>query len=193
MNIQEQKKALLSKTKQRLIENFEKVNKIKLNENSEILKMSEGSYEYDPANDPYLDYDYQEKDDDEPKYDDVDLDPDYEKGERIPKFNNPLNMKEDSGQESNSDDPTKEEMLSFLQQNLSSEFTEFDAEEAIYWFGYSYHGGQWSNLYSALSTSKYKPSPSMNDIPEDGVSKIMYDELVQQFGGNKENNDNVNI
>lgn len=87
--------------------------------------------------------------------------------------------------ENNATDPTKDEMLSFLKGQFQNDFDIFDAEEAIYWFGYSYHGGQSSNLYSALSTSQYKPSPLMNDIPNDGISKMMYDALVDKFGNSR--------
>jgi len=47
-------------------------------------------------------------------------------------------------------DPTHAEMEEFLYSNWDPyEITEFDVEEAIYWFAHDYHSGQWSNLYSA--------------------------------------------
>lgn len=91
------------------------------------------------------------------------------------------------------DDPTKEEMISFLDsefENSEQKFDQnnfnFDKEEAIYWFAHDYHGGQNSNLYSALSTSKYKPG-SLTNGPEN--SREMYDALVSKFGGEEERND----
>ena len=55
-------------------------------------------------------------------------------------------------------DPTADEMRAFLKAYDSSADS-FDIEEAIYWFANDWHSGQWSNLYSALSTSEYHPGP----------------------------------
>jgi hypothetical protein len=44
----------------------------------------------------------------------------------------------------------------------------FDIEEAAYWIAADYHGGQWSSLYSALSTSPYSPGPGECSLA-DGV------------------------
>ncbi|MFW5847783.1 MAG: hypothetical protein ACOCVF_02575 [bacterium] len=86
-----------------------------------------------------------------------------------------------SDEEHTNTDPTKGEMVAFLRGNFEN-YDDFSAEEAIYWFGYDYHGGQDSNLYSALSTSKYKPSPLMNNSDDlDGLSKMMYEALVNNF------------
>ena len=49
-------------------------------------------------------------------------------------------------------DPTRDEMLTAL-----AGADEFEVEAAIYWFAADWHGGQSSNLYSALSTSRYRP------------------------------------
>lgn len=65
-------------------------------------------------------------------------------------------------------DPTADDMRSYLSANYP-ELDEFDIEEAIYWFAYNYHSGQWSNLYSALSTSQYRPSPLANGPDEHSV------------------------
>jgi hypothetical protein len=54
------------------------------------------------------------------------------------------------------DDPTANEMRTYLRQ-LDSDADKFDVEGAIYWFSSDWHGGQASNLYSALSTSEYRP------------------------------------
>ena len=85
-------------------------------------------------------------------------------------------------------DPTKEEMYNFLKQNFGgySDDIEFDIAEAIYWFGYNYHGGQNSNLYSALSTSDYRPSRLMSNLEDDDsgeheISKEMYNALESKF------------
>lgn len=55
-------------------------------------------------------------------------------------------------------DPTASEMREFLHGQFD-DLNIFDREEAIYWFAYAWHGGQGSNLYSALSTSDYSPGP----------------------------------
>ena len=53
-------------------------------------------------------------------------------------------------------DPTKQEMLEYLS-GIGAD--DFDAEVAIYAFAEAWHGGQSSNLYSALSTSDFRPGP----------------------------------
>lgn len=63
-------------------------------------------------------------------------------------------------------DPTHDEMVEYLTAQGCED--EFDREEAIYWFAYAWHGGQWSNLYSALSTSSYSPGPCTMG-PEDTI------------------------
>ena len=86
-------------------------------------------------------------------------------------------------------DPTKEEMMEFLQtQSCGEDGWEDDAEVAIYWFASEYHSGQWSNLYSALSTSEYTPGRSMSSIENegDGLARMFYDALVAEFGGQSE-------
>ena len=77
-------------------------------------------------------------------------------------------------------DPTKAEMLVFLAPMAAGEATAFDEESAIYWFAADYHGGQWSNLYSALSTSEYRPGPCENG-PEGGIAQMLYDALVSEY------------
>ncbi len=75
-------------------------------------------------------------------------------------------------------DPTRQEMLDHLATlPFAAETDEFDREEAIYWFAADYHGGQWSNLYSALSTSPYSPGPLTNG-PE---NPDLYQELEAAF------------
>lgn len=101
------------------------------------------------------------------------------------KENPPISNKSDisdiSDEEHTNSDPTKGEMVAFLKGNFDN-YDDFSAEEAIYWFGYNYHGGQNSNLYSALSTSQYKPSPLMNNSDElEGLSEMMYEALVNNF------------
>lgn len=88
----------------------------------------------------------------------------------------------------NTDDPTKEEMVDFLQnefQSMDLGNTDFDIEAAIYWFGNDYHGGQSSNLYSALSTSPFRPGPTHKSIEdeESEIAMLMYNELVNKYGG----------
>lgn len=88
------------------------------------------------------------------------------------------------------DDPTKKEMINFLKKKYEGlldpeevEANEFDMEEAIYWFAHDYHGGQWSNLYSVLSTSDYNPSRSHNSIKDTNseVAIDMYKDLEDKF------------
>ncbi len=101
-------------------------------------------------------------------------------------------LNEEFGGNSNIDDPTKEEMVYFLQNKFQglidpaeTDANTFDIESAIYWFGNDYHGGQSSNLYSALSTSDYRPGPMHKSIKDDEseMATEMYQELVNKYGG----------
>ena len=85
-------------------------------------------------------------------------------------------------------DPTREELIQFLERNYAAvtgnetlhteEESEqddhsgcgcrFDVEEAAYYIAAHWHVGQWSNLYSALSLSPFKPGPTTRDLPDDG-------------------------
>jgi len=89
--------------------------------------------------------------------------------------------------EQKTQDPTKKEMLDVLSSETGGfeGMDKFSAEEAIYWYAYNHHGGQWSNLYSALSTSDYKPSPLMKNIEDcdDEMTCAYYNTLVSNFGG----------
>ena len=77
-------------------------------------------------------------------------------------------------------DPTHAEMYAFLEtQTCGDEDLRFDFEEAIYWFANDYHSGQWSNLYSALSTSIFSPGRCAN-APSD---YFLYDSLAVEFMG----------
>lgn len=79
-------------------------------------------------------------------------------------------------------DPTRSEMRAHLQTwPFISEADEVDIEEAIYWFAYGWHSGQYSNLYSALSTSEHRPSPIASYIPKDGISYLLMCELEQHY------------
>ena len=77
-------------------------------------------------------------------------------------------------------DPTRDEMLTALKGA-----DEFDAEAAIYWFANDWHGGQWSNLYSALSTSPYRPALSESGCADEALD--CYDVLMSSFvnGGSR--------
>jgi hypothetical protein len=77
-------------------------------------------------------------------------------------------------------DPTRDETLTALQGA-----DEFDIEAAIYWFANDWHGGQWSNLYSALSTSPYRPGLSESCCPDEALD--CYDVLMSSFvnGGSR--------
>ena len=77
-------------------------------------------------------------------------------------------------------DPTADEMRSYLRDECGCD-SEFDMEEAIYWYANDYHGGQDTNLYSALSTSEYKPG-AYERGPEDPT---YYDALEEEFNGKR--------
>ena len=62
-----------------------------------------------------------------------------------------------------------------------SEADDFDIEGAIYWFANDYHGGQWSNLYSALSTSEFRPGPLANGPEPESMEADLYAELVATY------------
>lgn len=87
----------------------------------------------------------------------------------------------------NRQDPTHEEMNDFLIAQFPPDCGEdgFDGSPyaaAIYWFCADYHGGQFTNMYSVLSTSKYRPGilekglPSLSPVEED-----MYYDLVNEY------------
>jgi hypothetical protein len=86
------------------------------------------------------------------------------------------------------DDPSKEEMQEFLRTKYHTE-DDSDIEAAIYWFANDYHGGQNSNLYSALSTSEFRPGPMHKGIEdeESELASMMYQDLVNKYGGVSEN------
>jgi hypothetical protein len=85
-------------------------------------------------------------------------------------------------------DPTAQEMRDYLRQQFGSECDpvddmtlSFPVECAIYWFANDWHSGQSSNLYSALSTSEYKPGMAENGPELDSVDAMMYEALETQF------------
>ncbi len=78
-------------------------------------------------------------------------------------------------------DPTKQEMVSFLQSQFGSGLCDFDLEGAIYWFANHYHGGQWSNLYSALSTSPFNPGPICRGPEKGTMEEMCYEALECEF------------
>jgi len=81
-------------------------------------------------------------------------------------------------------DPSKEEMMEYLRSQFGNEEGfEYDAEAAIYWFANDYHGGQDSNLYSALSTSDFSPGQISRGPQEGSMEEMMYQDLVSKYGG----------
>lgn len=78
-------------------------------------------------------------------------------------------------------DPTKDEMVQAIRNDCGNEPDDFDIESAIYWFAYAYHGGQWSNLYSILSTSPYKPGAIENGVEPDSMASFCFDCLVNTY------------
>jgi hypothetical protein len=81
-----------------------------------------------------------------------------------------------------SDDPDRVQIMHALEQwAFYDETEEFDREEAIYWYAANYHGGQWSNLYSVLSTSEYRPGPLTNGPEPESMSADLYEHLEGYF------------
>jgi hypothetical protein len=81
-------------------------------------------------------------------------------------------------------DPTQDEMLDVLRRQFGDEIDwQHDAQVAIYWFAHDHHGGQWTNLYSVLSTSIYRPSILASGIKDEigDMLEWMYDTLVDEF------------
>lgn len=61
---------------------------------------------------------------------------------------------------------------------------DFDTEAAIYYFAAHWHDGQWSELYSVLSHSDYRPGAceTFDSWREDNFGAgMMYDFLVLTF------------
>ena len=78
-------------------------------------------------------------------------------------------------------DPTRMQMLrAVLRQRWVDRDDKFAIEAALYWFASHWHSGQFSNLYSAVSTSPYRPGPLCNGL-EGGLEQIIYDFLVDHF------------
>ena len=85
-------------------------------------------------------------------------------------------------------DPTRDEMMKFLHDQFGrygEEGFADSAEVAMYWFANHYHGGQWSNLYSVLSTSQFSPGPIANGPQPESMEADMYQALEAEFGGNE--------
>lgn len=75
-------------------------------------------------------------------------------------------------------DPDRDTLIEWLGNTPGDlEADEFDIEQAIYWFAASWHGGQWSNLYSVLSTSQYRPGAIENGCDPDSVAFDLYQQL----------------
>lgn len=84
-------------------------------------------------------------------------------------------------------DPTRAELIAFLESKYPEVtggepvHTEEEAEDdqhdgcgcrmeieaAAYYLAAHYHGGQASSLYSALSTSPFRPGPTAKELPDD--------------------------
>lgn len=81
-------------------------------------------------------------------------------------------------------DPTHDEMMSYLRAawpEMELEILETDGEVAIYQFAADYHGGQSSNLYSALSTSVFDPGPVWAFDSEGSIVQNFYHDLEAEF------------
>lgn len=94
----------------------------------------------------------------------------------------------------NIQDPSKEEMLEFLRSQYGKEDGfEDDAEIAMYWFANFHHGGQNSNLYSVLSTSRFNPGRSSNGPQKESIEEMMYEDLVLKFAPESEDAREIKI
>lgn len=78
-------------------------------------------------------------------------------------------------------DPDRDELLEMIEQQGEGA-SDFDIEEAIYWFATHYHGGQGSNLYYVLSNSQYTPAHHHRG-PTTDASKDIYNWLVLEYTG----------
>lgn len=79
-------------------------------------------------------------------------------------------------------DPTADEMREFLRKlPFIGEADEIDIEGAIYWFANDWHGGQSSNLYSALSMSEFHPGLTCNGPEPGSMEAMLYEELEAEF------------
>lgn len=80
-------------------------------------------------------------------------------------------------------DPTREEIDQVLVDMYRDNMPDrFDIEEAIYWLAHDWHSGQWSNLYSILSTSPFKPSPLSYNGPEEGtIAEYVLRDLLDHY------------
>jgi len=78
-------------------------------------------------------------------------------------------------------DPTGDEMRAFLRDLFGPELDAFDIEGAIYWFASDYHGGQWSNLYSVLSTSQFRPGPISTGPEPESMASDAYAALESEY------------
>lgn len=77
-------------------------------------------------------------------------------------------------------DPTIADMRAFIDRlPFASERSDFDREEAIYWFANDWHSGQASNLYAALCASEFSPGPIACE-PQD-IASMLYNELQAYF------------
>jgi len=101
-------------------------------------------------------------------------------------FKNPVNRFDETLQRYHGgDDPSRQEMIEHIRGVYGREADRFDIEEAIYWFANDYHGGQGSNLYSALSTSEFRPGRMSSGPEEDSMAEMIYADLVDTFSPKK--------
>ena len=75
-------------------------------------------------------------------------------------------------------DPTRGEMLKLLDPYAEEED---EIEAAIYYFSEHYHGGQFTNLYSVLSTSPFTPGIYCRIESEGDLVKEMYRVLEREY------------
>jgi hypothetical protein len=79
-------------------------------------------------------------------------------------------------------DPTLTEMQAVLgAYGDAMEADDFDRAQAIYWFCVDWHGGQWSNLYSAMCQLGYTPSMCESGCEEGSMAAELYDVLERQY------------
>jgi hypothetical protein len=76
-------------------------------------------------------------------------------------------------------DPDRDELIEAIE-NAGEGATDFEIEEAIWWFANDWYSSRYSNLYNVLRQSQYHPGPLQNG-PSTPASRHIYDWLCLEF------------
>ena len=81
-------------------------------------------------------------------------------------------------------DSFREEAWRYIQSEFKGLIDPKDLEEefevGLYWYAHDYYDGQADELYSILSTSPYKPGPTMSGVEDEGeIAEMIYNALVE--------------